>query len=91
MKLPSGPVAIETWRGGAGSAIQIAHPPNRNSTVNAGQNFFGNPLVEGQDYEVIAEGHVRVNGTRVSRPGRDMGALQFVRPERQLMALALQK
>jgi ribosome-associated heat shock protein Hsp15 len=24
--------------------------------------------------EVIAEGHVRVNGTRISRPGRDIGA-----------------
>lgn len=24
--------------------------------------------------EVIAEGHVRVNGTRISRPGRDVGA-----------------
>lgn len=24
--------------------------------------------------EVIADGHVRVNGTRISRPGRDVGA-----------------
>ena len=48
--------------------------------------------------EVIAEGHFRVNGTRISRPGRDIGAgdtLTFPQADRirvvRILALGLRR
>ena len=48
--------------------------------------------------EVITDGHVRVNGTRISRPGRDIGAgdtLTFPQADRirvvRILALGLRR